>query len=258
MTDAIDISNYTSSLTPDALNQWQADGVRLAIVQAVDPPPGYPSGRTREQIQQCLDAGLVVDAYIWLWFDLDIADIERKLALLDGLPIRQLWLDVEDQAAVKYDQAACEIKVRQALERCDEFPSTLGRPTGVYSGAWFWSDAKYMNNTVVFSDRLLWDANYDDIQDTNVYHPYGGWAECAIKQYKGTSTFGSVSGVDLNVLSTAELAALDGGDMADCQVYKDALDRGVQRLWIETAKKTTLSKKLIKEIAAEMYAALQT
>lgn len=224
---ACDVSNYTSDLTPEALEAWKADGLELVIVQAVSPPPGYPAGKTRQQIQQCLAAGLTVDAYIWIWFDLDIADIERKLALLDGLPIRQLWLDVEDQAAIKYDQVACEIKVRQALERCDEFAAASGRPTGVYSGAWYWADPRYMNNTAVFSDRLLWDALYDGIPDASVFSAYGGWQECAIKQYAGTSVFHGVSGVDLNVLSDSEAARLssgNGGDVPDCSELQQKVD----------------------------------
>ena len=221
--NCVDLSNYSGELSAQQVADLKAAGIVLGIVQAVDPPAGYPRGVTRQQIQALTAGGIVVDAYIWLWFDLDIADIERKLALLQGLQIRQLWLDVEDQAAARYDQATCEIKVRQALERCDEFPTTLGRPTGVYSGRWFWTDARYMNNTTVFSDRLLWDSQYDDIPDTDVFRPYGGWQSCAIKQYKGTSTFGSVSGVDLNVLSAAELAALDGGDV-DCAELQQKVD----------------------------------
>src|ERR1051325_5474721 len=135
---AVDMSNYTSPLTPAALDGLKSAGVGHVIIQAIDPPPGYPVGRTRAQIQACLDAGLTVDAYVWLWFDLDVADIQRKLHLLDGLPIHQLWLDVEDTAAVKYDQATTEAKISAALEACDAFPVVSGLKTGVYSGRWFW------------------------------------------------------------------------------------------------------------------------
>src|SRR4051794_34374489 len=103
MTIAVDMSNYTSQLTPAALEGLRNAGVAHVIVQAIEPPPGYPAGQTRQQVEACLAAGFTVDAYIWLWFDLDTADIRRKLDLLDGLNIRQLWLDVEDTAAIKYD-----------------------------------------------------------------------------------------------------------------------------------------------------------
>lgn len=249
---ATDISNYTSDLTSETLAAWKADGVELVIVQAVDPPAGYPAGKTREQIQACLDAGLAVDAYVWLWFDLDVTDILHKLTLLDGLPIRRLWLDVEDTAAVKYSTVACKTKVSAALGLCDAYPTTEW--TGIYTGGWFWRDTRYMGDTTAFDNRDLWDSNYDGNPDTAAFTPYGGWEECAIKQWQGTSDYLGVSGVDLNVLSEQEAAAMSG----NCDALKTALERGVNRLQIETNKKTTLSKVIIREIASEMFQALQT
>lgn len=209
---AVDFSNYTSPLTPENLQALKDAGVELVIVQAIDPPAGYPPGVTRQQIQACLDAGLTVDAYIWLWFDLDTSDIEHKLSLLDGLPIRQLWLDVEDTAAVKYDQARCEGKVWAALAACDELKTSGGQPTGLYTGRWFWVDNRYMDNTTVFKDRELWAAQYDDNPDAAVFTPFGGWTSARVKQYRGTASLGGISGIDLNVLSVAEAAELDGSD----------------------------------------------
>ena len=204
-TYARDLSNYTTDLTPAMLDSWKKSGVGLAIIQAVNPPAGYPPTKTRVQIQQCQDAGLVVDAYIWLWFASDISDIQNKLHLLDGFNIRQLWLDVEDVAAVNYDQATTEALVNEALIECDNYPHTSGQPTGVYTGRWFWADKRYLNNSTTFSNRRLWDSNYDNFADTTVgFTPYGGWSSCAIKQYLGSQP----DGTDLDVLSTAEEALL--------------------------------------------------
>lgn len=212
MTVAVDVSNYTSDLTPAALTAWKDAGVALVIAQAVDPPAGFPPGKTRLQVQQCSDAGLVVDAYIWLWFDLDIGDIQRKLALLERLPIRRLWLDVEDQAAAKYDQATCERKVSEAMLACTMYATTSGDTVGIYSGRWFWTDSRYMGNSTAFSQWDLWDANYDLVADAaQGFVPYGGWDHCAVKQYQGTTNFHGISGVDLNVLSEAEAAKLTNG-----------------------------------------------
>ncbi len=202
---AVDISNYTTPLTPTAIEGLKSAGVRHVIIQSIDPPAGYPPGRTREQIQACRAAGLTVDAYIWLWFDLDIDDIRHKLSLLDGLEIRQLWLDVEDTASIKYDQPTTEAKVTAALAACDAYKTTSGQKTGVYSGKWFWADQRYMGNTAIYADRELWDANYDDVADATAgFRTYGGWQAPRIKQYRGTSVLGGVGGIDLNVLSVAE------------------------------------------------------
>jgi hypothetical protein len=207
MTLAVDISNYTSSLTATALEGLKREGVSHVIVQAVDPPAPFPPGQTREQIQACLDAGLTVDAYVWLWFDLDPSDIQHKLHLLDGLKIRQLWLDVEDTAASKYDQPTTEQRVSAALKLCDAYATSSGEKTGVYSGRWFWVDRRYMGNCQTFKERELWDANYDDVADATLgFVSYGGWNQVAIKQYRGTSVLANVSGLDLNVLSVGEVS----------------------------------------------------
>lgn len=222
---AVDISNYTDPLTPGALAAWQANDYGLVIVQAVAPPLGYPAGQTRTQVQACLNAGLTVDAYIWLWFDLDIEDIHHKLALLDGQPIRRLWLDVEDQAASKYDTPTCNAKVQAALDLCGTYPVTGGKPTGIYTGRWFWVNPNFMANTTVFSDRDLWDSDYNGIETTDGFVPYGGWQARAIKQYAGTSTLAGIGGVDLNVLSTQEAADLAQPTVDDAawQARKDEI-----------------------------------
>lgn len=256
MTLAVDVSNYTDPLTPQSVENLKAAGVEMVIAQAIDPPPGYPAGCTRQQIETCLAAGLHVDAYIWLWFDLDARDIERKLALLDGLAVRQLWLDVEDQSAARFDQATCEAKVDAALMACDARRGTNGQPAGVYTGRWFWADQQYMGNTTRYADRELWDANYDHIADAAVgFVPYGGWTAPRIKQYQGSTSLAGVSGLDLNVLSLAEQAELEGDVPDNC----DALINGMayvgddlgDRLLVET-ERVTVRKKTVRAIVAEM------
>ena len=208
---AVDISNFTDPISADAVQALKDAGVGLAIIQAVDPPAGYPAGKTREQIQTCVQAGMPVDAYIWLWFSLGVDDIQQKLELLNDFPIRELWLDVEDTASINYDQATCETKVQMALDACDIYHG--GQPTGIYTGRWFWADRRYMGNTTAFAGRELWDANYDDVADAAVgFVPYGGWTAPRIKQYRGTTSLAGIGGLDLNVLSVDEAAELGTAD----------------------------------------------
>lgn len=210
---AVDMSNFTDRLTPSNLAALRTAGVEHVIVQAVDPPPGFPPGVTVQQVMACIDAGFTVDAYVWLWFGASIDDIHHKLSLIDGLAIRQLWLDVEDTAAITYDQATCEAKVAEALAVLDAY-GTITNQVGVYSGRWFWLDRRYMGNTTAFADRELWDANYDDVADAALgFVPYGGWTSARIKQFRGSIAVGGIGGLDLNVLSVEE-----EGELAPVQV----------------------------------------
>lgn len=201
MSLAIDISNYSGALSADEVQGLLQAGVELVIVQAVDPAPPFPMGQTREQVQTLLAAGFTVDAYVWLWFDADISDVRGKLALLNGFPIRRLWLDVEDTAARKYDQPTTEAKVQAALAELDGFPASAGG-AGIYTGGWFWQNRLYMDNTETFKTRPLWDAHYDGIPDAcQGFIPYGGWTDASIKQYQGTTTLAGIPNVDLDVLT---------------------------------------------------------
>jgi GH25 family lysozyme M1 (1,4-beta-N-acetylmuramidase) len=204
----VDVSNYTSPLSPAALAEWRdVHDIGLVIVQAINPPSNFPTGKTRQQIEMCAQAGIATDAYVFLWTAAGPADIGAKLATLNGLEhhVRKLWLDVEDTAGASIDQRLTSI--RQALAVCDEWSKTHGKPRpGIYTGRWWWQG--YLGNTTEFGDRDLWTSQYDGIDDATVFSPYGGWKACRIKQHAGTSTLAGVGNVDLNVLSDAEAAQL--------------------------------------------------
>jgi len=204
MTLAVDISNYTGQITADQVSAWRDAGVGLVIVQAVDPPAGYPAGCTKQQIQTLNQAGMPVDAYVFFWFDSDPGHIDNALALLEGLTIHRVWLDLEDVAAKGYDQATTVAKVTDALQRCDNWSQAhnLPLPTGIYTGSWYWTNSAYMGNTQAFNSRDLWSASYDFIADASQgFVAYGGWTQCTIKQHIGSSAFCGVSGLDQDCLS---------------------------------------------------------
>ncbi len=172
------------------------------IVQAVDPPRGFPPTQTRQQIETCATAGMPTDAYLYLWTRGDQrADMLSKLHLLDGLEqhVDRLWLDVEDTAAATILARLTSIRV--ALAVLDAWSTHHGKPRpGIYAARWHWT--AYLGNTPLYGDRLLWAADYDDVDDPSVFQPFGGWDKCQIKQYKGTSALAGVSGVDLDVMAS--------------------------------------------------------
>lgn len=189
---SVDISNYTTPLSLDQVNQWKAQGVGLVIVQA------WP-GRVRDQLQVLAQAQMPVDGYVFVYPGDTPALIQSRLALLNGYTIRRLWLDVEIVGVTLSE-------VRMALQECDKYPTRLN-PTGVYTAYWYWP--RYMGNYQGLSDRPLWDAHYDSIADAGKnFVPYGGWSHAAIKQYQGTSTLDGVGNVDLDVLSVEEVGLI--------------------------------------------------
>ena len=202
---AVDVSNYTGMLKQGTLLNWKMrEDVGLVIVQAIDPPPGYPAGVTRQQIEACAAAGIVTDLYLYLWTHSNVeADMRAKLALTSGLEqhIRKVWLDVEDTAPALVEERIRA--VQQALAVLDGWTGAHDKPrAGIYTGGWYWRG--YMGNTVEFNDRALWTSQYDGIRDPAVVTLYGGWTSCAIKQFAGTSVLSGQGGVDLNVLNDTE------------------------------------------------------
>jgi GH25 family lysozyme M1 (1,4-beta-N-acetylmuramidase) len=203
----VDISNYSGPVSQDTLFAWrEMHDVGLVIVQAIEPPPNFPAGQTRQQIQACVAAAIPVDAYLFLWTASNVEqDMRTKLALLNGLEhwVRKIWLDVEDTTPASAAQRVSSI--RQALAVLDGWALAHARPLpGIYSARWWWT--AYIDDTTEFADRQLWTAQYDGIDNTSVFNRFGGWGSCRIKQYAGTSTLAGQGNVDLNVLSDQERA----------------------------------------------------
>jgi hypothetical protein len=197
---AIDVSNYTGELSVDRVQSWRDEhDVGLVIVQAINPPPNYPPGVTRQQCEAVLNAGgVALDVYFYNWFGRRDGYLSDFADLVTDYPLRRVWLDVEDTSASQSFQDRIN-NVYSNLARLDDI---FDLQTGMYTGRWFWRP--YMGDTYAFSDRSLWDANYDHIADPNAFSSYGGWTECAIKQFIGTSTLSGVGNIDQNVLSVVE------------------------------------------------------
>jgi hypothetical protein len=197
---APDISNYTSAITAAEIACWRLHGVTRAIVQAVDPPPQYPRGVTREQLQILADNSMPADAYVYLWFSLGLDDVRRKLQLLDGFRIGRLWLDVEDTA-----HGRPEVLISDALAVLAAYPAD--DPPGIYTGKWWWDRYMTESRATVFSSFPLWASQYDGIPDPTVWTPFGGWTTLAVKQHQGTTQLCGVTGLDMNVYAPQEVQA---------------------------------------------------
>jgi hypothetical protein len=81
-----------------------------------------------------------------------------------------------------------------------------GRNVGIYTGAWFWNDPRYLDGRKPFTTVPLWAASYDGIPDLSRWTPFGGWTHLAGKQYQGSEK-GRPCGmaVDLDVFDDSVL-----------------------------------------------------
>lgn len=189
----IDVSNYSGRISAQNLADWKALGVGLVIVQGLTEAQAGVS-YTRQQLQACLDANMPVDLYIYLYGG---QDIRPRLATADGIPIHRKWLDAEEPLTTA--------QIDAAWPAMDAYPAQV-QAAGIYSARWWWITYQYNQNH--WSHRKLWAAQYDNIADTKVFTPFGGWSTCFLKQYRGSSVLAGVGGIDISVLSEEAEAEL--------------------------------------------------
>lgn len=219
---ALDVSNYTSPLTAAIVRELHDhQDVGRLIIQAF--PPSYPQyAEQRAQMRACAEAGVPFDIYIYDYHDSPwwVEQAAQGVEQASERP-HQLWSDEEEEgqnAGLSVRQRT--LAVDAALRRMDAVSTTSGQRTGVYTRRGYWET--WMANTPVFADRELWDADYDGLADTALsWTPYGGWASRAVKQFRGTSVYGGVSGVDVNVLSPEEAAETSGQEVAVRETPED-------------------------------------
>lgn len=199
---ALDASNHSGPLSERAAAGLVADGYRLFYPQAVDPPRPYPVTQTRQQIEVGLRYFAQVQPYVWLWFGLGRPDIERKLDLFEPWrlnPIWFVWLDIEDVETVGPTTNAWEIERRvQIVWDAIRAIEARGYKVGLYTARWYWQP--YVGDRTDFAGFPLWTAQYDGIDDVDVFWPFGGWTRAQVKQFVGDVWYWMEDGrVDLSV-----------------------------------------------------------
>lgn len=175
-------------MTNQGCAELKAAGIVGCIIQPIVGLDG--NTYTTQQLDACRRNGLRIQAYVWAFPGVH-STVASRLFMLEGFDLEALWLDVEDEGLTIAD-------VDRSLAACDLYMG--GKLTGVYSGRWFFENQDWLGLTK-WSDRPLWDSRFDGVADVDAgFVPYGGWTQCAIKQYRGTSSIGSVHQIDLNVM----------------------------------------------------------
>lgn len=189
MTLAVDMSSWGGPITSAKVESlWQA-GARRAIVGVSDVE------LARQQLTLTAERGMEIQAYSYMYWGANNEErLDRVRRAAQGLPLAFVWPDFEDKNAPLDDPAG----VISWMRGCMALAERLGLPVGVYTAAWWWRS--WARNTAAFAHYPLWVAQYDEWPVLTMT-PFGGWTECAMKQYKGTTVLGSKPNdysVDLN------------------------------------------------------------
>lgn len=186
---AVDISFWEGPMSQREMDCFWDSGVRHVVsgtqVEEI----------TRQQLEMALARGMTVDAYVYLYWDQDMAaQVKEAFRRTQGFPIQRMWLDVEEDPAGLGANALIAL-VQQALDACN---AQGGAVCGIYTGPGFWKT--YMNNTPSFGQVPLWYAWYNHKKALTHWpqEQFGGWLQPTAKQWAEEALCGV--GVDKNVM----------------------------------------------------------
>ena len=89
----LDVSNYSGEFNIDAVRCWRSQGYEHLVCGT------QRREITRQQMAVAVEAGLTLDAYVYLYWSRDTAwEVGEALETIAGFPVQRLWLDCEDAA----------------------------------------------------------------------------------------------------------------------------------------------------------------
>ena len=190
---AADVSVWETPLAQSEMDCFWDSGVRHVVVGTQD------ATVAREQLAMAVARGMTVDAYVYLYWDKDIAaQVDAAFAMVQGFPIGRMWLDIEaDPKAI--GQTALVAKIQQGLTSCTA-NGTVG--CGIYTGPGWWKT--YLGNTGAFATTPLWYALYNKKRSLSDWttEAFGQWASPVAKQFQ-TAPLCGVGGADWDVMQVA-------------------------------------------------------
>lgn len=219
---ALDVSSHSG---PISVFKWRAafeDGWQLAIVQAWGGLPGGGSGPNPHCSQQLATArvsGLLTAIYIVIPPDTDphthLLILRAKEAAGDEYQhVRAVAMDIEDEDRRPLHPTDPDARLMDAIDNVPD------KPVWIYTSLGMWPPM--MGDSCTFPDYPLWDARWSPPEGLDGgFVPYGGWSECAMRQYQGTTLIHGIS-ADLNVADLARLG-LEVDPCAALRAERDAL-----------------------------------
>lgn len=207
MRQMLDCSNWTDTFDVAFVERCRDElNIKAWAVQGVNPPPEYPPSKTRAQLDILRQvSGIAVVGYVYPFFGNGPDDCRPRLALFDGYEslLRDLYLDFEDVTSPL--SVTIKVQLLQSwLEDCDAYSARLGSRTGIYTGMGVWDEMGFSSNPntsyLDLNTRNSWWSNFNGKRELTPPNR-GGWTECVIHQFIGSTSIYGVNGFDLSVIS---------------------------------------------------------
>ncbi|MBS2028096.1 MAG: hypothetical protein JST54_09355 [Deltaproteobacteria bacterium] len=188
---ALDVSFWEGPISEYEMDCFWSSGVRHMVIGT------QLQETTTQQLQMAGARGMTVDAYVYLYWDQDMAtQVKNAFQMVRGYPVGRMWLDVE---ALPGSLGANQLipLLQQAVDACQ-----AEGDCGIYTGPGWWKS--YVNNTTQFSNLPLWYALYNGKTSLGDWstEKFGGWTAPVGKQFTSVGICG-IGGADGDVLQVS-------------------------------------------------------
>ncbi|MCZ6916527.1 MAG: GH25 family lysozyme, partial [Gemmatimonadetes bacterium] len=235
---AVDVSFWAGFLAESEVACWYDSGVRHAIIGT------QSSSFTQQQLGLAVDAGLSVDAYVYLYWNVDMtAQVRTALNTIASYPVQRLWLDAE---APPNGRTASQLvdKLQEAVGACGD------QPCGIYTRKVWWRDN--MADSRAFAHLPIWYAyyngqdNFDDWYNPTYWYegPFGGWADPTGKQYDSDWTAPDLCGVNVDYNAMYTLAP-PAGPPFQAEIGKITVDQASKDGWHAVSLDNTFASPVV-------------
>ncbi len=191
---AADVSFWETPLAQSQIDCFWESGVRHVVVGT------QVDAIAQQQLAMAVARGMTVDAYVYLYWDRDIAaQVRAAFDMVRAFPIGTMWLDVEEASgAVALGKNKLTTMIRAGIDEC----KTHGVGCGLYTSPGYWKT--YLNDSPAFTDVPLWYALYNRKRTLSDWttERFGSWTLPVAKQFQ-TAPLCDVGGADWNVMQVA-------------------------------------------------------
>ncbi len=189
---AVDVSVWEEPLAQSQMDCLWDSGVRHVVVGTQDAIVAH------QQLEMAVSRGMTVDAYVYLYWDKDIAtQVNDAFAMTKGYPIGSMWLDIEQ--ATSLGSNALTPMIQTALDTCNANGTVK---CGFYTGSGWWKT--YVGDTHAFDNVPLWYALYNKKRSLSDWptEQFGGWIAPVGKQFQ-TAPLCGAGGADWDILQVS-------------------------------------------------------